>query len=86
MLCLFCSERENLPSKSVTAPFVVPFSITLAPIIGSPFVSVTTPLTVNVCWVIVIRPVTFGRFSAGAALIGCKYATPSKRAGIAIVK
>ena len=31
MLCLFCSERENLPSKSVTAPFVVPFSITFSP-------------------------------------------------------
>lgn len=29
--------RENSPSRLVTVPFVVPFSTTFAPIIGSPF-------------------------------------------------
>ena len=40
---------ENLPSMSVTIPLVVPFSTTLAPIIGSPFASTTTPVTVCIC-------------------------------------
>jgi len=40
---------EKFPYKSVIIPFVVPFSNTLAPIIGSPLVSVTFPLTSFVC-------------------------------------
>ena len=35
-------------------PLVVPFSMILAPMIGSPFLSFTTPLTVTVCCVISI--------------------------------
>ena len=38
----------KLPSKSVIVPFEVPFSITVAPIIVSPFVSTTVPL-ISVC-------------------------------------
>lgn len=37
--------NRKLPSKSVMVPLVVPFTITLAPIIGSPVVSLTIPLT-----------------------------------------
>ena len=39
----------NLPSRSVIVPFVVPTSITLAPMIGSPVASVTNPLIDFVC-------------------------------------
>lgn len=41
--------NRKLPSKSVMVPLVVPFTITLAPIIGSPVVSLTIPLT-TICW------------------------------------
>ena len=37
------SDRTNLPSMSVAAPTVVPFTITPAPITGEPVSSVTTP-------------------------------------------
>ena len=40
------TSKVYLPSISVTVPFAVPFSITFAPIIGSPFSSFTIPLTV----------------------------------------
>ncbi len=39
----------KLPSKSVAVPFVVPFSITVAPIKGSPVESSTTPWT-SIFW------------------------------------
>ena len=41
--------KLNLPSKSVIVPFVVPFITILAPIIGSPFASVTIPSTAFAC-------------------------------------
>lgn len=37
---------ENLPSMSVTVPFVVPFSKMPAPMTGSPLSSMMVPLTV----------------------------------------
>ena len=43
------ADNRNLPSISVTVPFVVPFIITFAPITGSPVGSFTTPVTV-ICW------------------------------------
>ena len=46
--------KANFPSKSVMVPLVVPFSMILAPMMGSPFLSFTTPLTVTVCCVISI--------------------------------
>ena len=45
----FFTFSVYLPSKSVMVPLVVPFSMILAPMIGSPFLSFTTPLTVTVC-------------------------------------
>ena len=36
---------EKLPSKSVTVPVEVPFTMTLAPMTGSPAVSTTVPDT-----------------------------------------
>ena len=38
--------REKLPSRSVTAMFLVPNSCTVAPIIGSPDESLTFPIIV----------------------------------------
>ena len=37
------------PLKSVTVPLVVPFTTTLAPMIGSPLLSVTVPVIFLVC-------------------------------------
>jgi hypothetical protein len=49
-LCaLLVLVNVNLPSKSVIPPLVVPFSTTLAPIIGSPAASTTKPLMVIAC-------------------------------------
>ena len=39
----------KLPSRSVTVAFVVPFSVTVAPITVSPSGCFTTPFTVS-CW------------------------------------
>ena len=36
----------NLPSKSVTTPSLLPFTLTVAPMTGSPLGSVTTPFTI----------------------------------------
>ena len=44
------TDREKFPSKSVTVPFVVPFSTTLAPITGSPIASLTVPLIETLFW------------------------------------
>ena len=41
--------KIKLPSKSVTVAFVVPFWITVAPIIGSPLSSFMTPWTLMFC-------------------------------------
>ena len=41
------SGIENIPSRSVIVPVVVPFIATFAPVIGSPWVSFTCPLTVS---------------------------------------
>ena len=43
--------KEKCPSISVIVPFVVPFTTTLTPKRGSPFESVTIPVTVRVCCV-----------------------------------
>ncbi len=47
----FTLLKENLPSKSVTAPLDVPFTSTEAPITVSPRSSTTTPVQVEVCCV-----------------------------------
>ena len=39
------TERENLPSKSVETPVVVPFTMTVTPGSGKPLESYTVPLT-----------------------------------------
>ena len=39
----------KLPSKSVTVPFDVPFSITVAPMTPSPRSSTTVPVIIPVC-------------------------------------
>ena len=36
--------NEKFPSRSVIVPFDVPFSMMLAPITGSPFISTTLPV------------------------------------------
>ena len=41
------SLMVNIPSRSVMAPLVVPFTTTLAPMTGSPRASLTCPLTVS---------------------------------------
>ena len=41
---------EYLPSMSVEVPVVEPLTITVAPISGSLFSSVTTPLTLTSVW------------------------------------
>ena len=38
------ASNEKLPSMSVMVPLVVPFTTTLAPMIGSPFLSITLPV------------------------------------------
>lgn len=38
-------RTENEPSRSVVAPIVVPSTITVAPVIGFPALSFTTPFT-----------------------------------------
>ena len=38
------TSNANFPSMSVIVPLVVPFSTTFAPIIGSPFLSITVPV------------------------------------------
>ena len=44
------TDKENLPSKSVIVPFVVPFSSTVAPIMGSPSdLEITVPSTCKLC-------------------------------------
>ena len=43
------TATEYFPSKSVIVPLDVPFTITLAPITGSPSESVTTPVTRETC-------------------------------------
>jgi hypothetical protein len=43
----FETRIEKLPSISVEAPMVLPFSTTEAPIIGSPVLSRTVPVTVD---------------------------------------
>ena len=45
----FTPSNVKLPSISVTFPFVVPFTSTVAPVIG-PKASSTTPLTFPLCW------------------------------------
>ena len=42
-------SNVKLPSKSVIVPFVVPFTITFAPITGIPAPSTTTPVTFLPC-------------------------------------
>ena len=42
-------SRVKLPLRSVIAPFDVPFSMTVAPIMGSPFSSTIWPFTVLDC-------------------------------------
>lgn len=50
----------NLPSKSVTVPFAVPFITTDAPIIGSPFWSTTKPLqTLSYCCTLTLFALAF---------------------------
>lgn len=44
-------SKENLPSKSVIVPLVVPATTTDAPITGSPVASFTTPVQVVDYWV-----------------------------------
>ena len=41
--------KLKFPSKSVTVPLEVPFSITVAPITGSPLASTTFPVTFLGC-------------------------------------
>src|SRR5690606_7123051 len=54
-----------LPSKSVTIPWVVPFSTTLAPTRGSPLSEVTVPVTdKNVA-------ITFSLFFSGGTSNAC---------------
>src|SRR3712207_2983505 len=48
-------ERVKLPLRSVTVPFLVPFTTTVAPIIISPFASLTTPRQVCCCWTICVE-------------------------------
>ena len=43
------ASKEKLPSISVTAPIVEPFTITFTPKRGSPFESFTTPLIKDDC-------------------------------------
>jgi len=45
----FTLVKAKLPSKSVIAPLVVPFTITEAPIMDSPVASFTIPLHVSFC-------------------------------------
>ena len=52
------------PCTSVTAPLVVPFITMLAPMMGSPWASVTCPLTVLRCCCISV----VARLEAGSAL------------------
>ena len=44
------TSKEYLPSRSVIVPFVVPFTTTFTPKRGSPFASVTVPVTFLACW------------------------------------
>ena len=43
------ASKLNLPSKSVITPFVVPFTITLAPMTYIPVASFTVPVILFVC-------------------------------------
>ena len=45
------TAREKRPSRSVTVPLPVPFSMTVAPMMGSPAASVTVPCTWWRAWV-----------------------------------
>ena len=45
--CTFANEKS--PSTLVTLPVPVPFTMTLAPMMGSPFSSFTFPVTVTCC-------------------------------------
>ena len=44
--------KTKFPSKSVTVALVLPFSTTVAPMIGSPVASVTLPFTS--CWAYIL--------------------------------
>ena len=46
----FCTfDKEKFPSKSVITPFVVPSTMTDAPMMGSPMTSFTVPLQDEAC-------------------------------------
>ena len=68
---LLLISREKFPSKSVTAPLVVPVSITVAPITGCPVSSTTLPVIVFLCCSIAENPsdFTFSALAGGSAHI-----------------
>ena len=78
---LFPISSEKFPSKSVTAPFVVPVSITVAPITGCPLSSTTFPVILFLCCSIAENPsdFTFSAFPGGSAHIRNREKTTNGR-------
>ena len=59
--------RVKFPSRSVMVPLEVPFSMTLAPITGSPLSVMTCPFSVAACMVI-CTSFTFAKIDDGEAV------------------